>query len=329
MFLVALKVRQMKAKRKMLFFLHIPFPSVDIFIKCPWRKELLQGLLSFDMVGFQTKRDQKNFEQCVRSLFKEVRAQGTGVNRGLSVGKNTVFSGAFPISIDADTFEGTAVLEDTEEIMHSIQENFSETKLMLGVDRLDYSKGIPQRMRAFALTLDLYPELRGNLSLLQIVVPSRRQLKHYEFLKKDIERLVGEINGRFGDISWTPIQYIFRSFSQEELIAYYRASDIALITPLKDGMNLVAKEYCMCHPEGDAVLILSEFAGAATELGRDALLVNPFDETGIAEAIYQAYTMPRKERARRMRRLKQRVKRHTIFDWVKAFLDAGEQTLTA
>jgi trehalose 6-phosphate synthase len=197
-------------------------------------------------------------------------------------------------------------------------------KLVLGIDRLDYTKGIALRLRAFQELLVRHPEMRGRISLIQVVVPSREDLPLYREMKTEIEQLVGRINGEFARPGlWVPVWYEYRSLSRLELLAYYRAADIALITPLKDGMNLVAKEYCACSIEEDCVLILSEFAGAAAQLGGGALLVNPYDIGAVAEAIRVAHGMPAQEREARMRRMRHSIRRHDVFWWVDSFLRAA------
>ena len=195
---------------------------------------------------------------------------------------------------------------------------------MLGIDRLDYTKGIPERLQAFGNALERYPELREHVTLIQVVVPSRSDIPRYQELKARIENLVGKINGRFTKPGgWVPIHYVFRNLTQHELLSYYRAAEIALVTPLKDGMNLVAKEYCACSPDEDCVLILSEFAGAAAQMGDAALLVNPCDIIGVADAIHAAYAMPGPERRARMRSLRRGVRRYDVFSWVESFVDAA------
>ena len=195
---------------------------------------------------------------------------------------------------------------------------------MLGIDRLDYTKGISLRLQAFEHLLERRPEMRGRVSLLQVVVPSREDIPQYHRMKTEIEQLVGRINGAFARPGgWVPVWYEYRSLSRLELLAYYRAADIALITPLKDGMNLVAKEYCACSIEEECVLILSEFAGAAAQLQRGALLVNPHDMEGVADAIYHAYTMSDEERRNRMRRLRRGIRECDIFWWVDTYLQAA------
>jgi trehalose 6-phosphate synthase/phosphatase len=179
------------------------------------------------------------------------------------------------------------------------------------------------RIRAFGEALESYPELRGKISLLQVVIPSRLDVERYQFLKREIDRIVGEINGRYSEAGWTPVSYIFRSLTPRELLAFYRRSDIALVTPLKDGMNLIAKEYCACQLNDDGVLILSEFAGAAAQMSKEALVVNPFDIKGVASAIHRAYHMPLDERRARMRDMRRGVLQQNIFRWVDNFLSAA------
>jgi trehalose 6-phosphate synthase len=197
-------------------------------------------------------------------------------------------------------------------------------KLVLGVDRLDYTKGIPLRLAAFQHLLARYPEMRGRVSLMQVVVPSREDIPEYHRLRNEIERLVGKINGAYARPGgWVPVWYEYRNLTRTELLAYYRAADIALVTPLKDGMNLVAKEYCACSIEEDCVLILSEFAGAAAQLAAGALLVNPYDIEGVAAAVREAYFMPAEERAARMRRIRRSIRSEDVFDWVDSYLRAA------
>jgi trehalose 6-phosphate synthase len=195
--------------------------------------------------------------------------------------------------------------------------------LILGSDRLDYSKGIPERLRAFRTALELHPELRGRVVLIQIVVPSRVEIPRYHEFKQRIDRLVGDINGRFSTSTWLPVQYHFRCLDRQDLLAHYRACDIAFVTPLKDGMNLVAKEYCACRIEEDGVLILSQFAGAAEQLKPGALLVNPYDVEEMADTILKAFRMKQAERGARMKRMRHVVQKENVFWWVDSFLRAG------
>jgi trehalose 6-phosphate synthase len=304
------------------FFLHIPFPPLDIFLKLPWRFQILRALLAYDVIGFQTLRDRRNFVQCVRALLKDVAVQGKGQVIAAQVGGRLVRAGVFPIGIDFQEFAQQAASRAVSEAAWYFHEAFANRTIVFSVDRLDYTKGIPQKLAAFRRALMRYPELRERVTLVQVIVPSREDIPEYGELKAEIERLVGEINGQFTRAAWVPIHYMYQSLPRVELLAYYRASEIALITPLKDGMNLVAKEYCACSLE-DGALILSEFAGAAAQLQRDALLVNPYDVEGVAAAIHRAWTMPPEERRARMRNLRRAIRERDIFWWVDSFLRAG------
>lgn len=319
---VANELKQLGVRRKIGLFLHIPFPPLDIYLSLPWRFQILEGLLDYDLLGFQTMRDRRNFLGCVRAL-KKGRVRGKGPVCTLMTPERELRVGAFPISIDFKEFDHAASTEEVSKEAWIAHANLPNLKIILGVDRLDYTKGIPVRLKAFADALERYPQMHGKVALLQVVVPSRRGVGAYEQLKHEIECLVGEINGRFTQVGWTPVHYIFRSLTRTELIAYYRTCEIALITPLKDGMNLVAKEYCACSIEENGVVILSEFAGAAAQMYQNAILVNPYDIRGTADAIYQAFCMQQDERRRRMRRLRRSIRKNDIFRWVNAFLKAG------
>jgi trehalose 6-phosphate synthase len=304
------------------FFLHIPFPPLDIFLKLPWRTQILQALLAYDLIGFQTARDRRNFVQCVRTLLRDVTVRGKGQVISARTGDRDIRLGYFPISIDSRALARRAGSAEVTEHIQQLRAAMPDRQLILGVDRLDYTKGIPEKLEAYRTALARYPDLHGKLTLTQVVVPSRTDIPAYADLKAEIEQLVGEINGQFTQYGWVPIQYFFRSLSQVELLAYYRLADIALITPLKDGMNLVAKEYCASSLD-DGVVILSEFAGAAAQMHRGALLVNPHDVNGTADAIYRAWTMPQHERRVRLTTLRRSVRDYDIFWWVDAFMRAG------
>jgi alpha,alpha-trehalose-phosphate synthase [UDP-forming] len=316
-------LREMRIQRRTGFFLHIPFPAMDTFIKLPWRAQLLQFFMDYDLVGFQTMRDRRNFLECLQHLLPDVRTSGRGSVITVHHGDRSVRVGAFPISIDYEGFLRRAQAGEVDAGHQDIKARFRGRTIMLGLDRMDYTKGLEERLNAFRDALTRYPELRNRLTLIQVLVPSRRSLPEYKNIRARTDQLIGEINGQFARMDWTPIQYHYRSLSNEELLSYYRAADIALVTPLKDGMNLVAKEYCACNVSGDGVLILSEFAGAASQLHRWALMVNPYDREGTADAIHQAFTMEHSEKRRRMRKLRDSVRRQNIFRWVDSFLEAG------
>jgi len=321
--LVAPGLRERGFQGSVGFFLHIPFPPLDLFVKLPWRFEFLRAMLEYDLIGFQTPRDRRNFIQCVRTLIKDIEVEGRGRVLLVRAGGREIRVGVFPIGIDFKSFERDARSKDVSQAAWYIHENLPDRQIVLGVDRLDYSKGIPQRLEAFGTALARFPDLIENVSLVQIVVPSRANIPEYQLLKTEIEQMVGQINGQFTQAGWVPIHYAFRSMDRTELLAHYRMAEIGLVTPLKDGMNLIAKEYCACSLEENCVLILSEFAGSAAQLQRGALLVNPYDVEGVAEAIYQAFTMDPTERQLRMRRLRQTIRKHDIFWWVDSFLHAA------
>lgn len=321
---VALELRRLGTKARIGFFLHIPFPPPDTFLKLPWRMSLIDALLQFDLVGFQTAHDRRNFLQCVRALIKDAEIDGRGQVVQASVGGREVRIGNFPISIDYNAFMRQAASPEVAARAKELHRMLPNRKLILGIDRLDYTKGIPLRLQAFHDLLTRYPDLQERVSLIQVVVPSREDIAEYRDLKTDIERLVGRINGSFVQPGgWVPVWYVYRSLSRLDLIAYYRAADIGLITPIKDGMNLVAKEYCACSIEEDCTLILSEFAGAAAQLGRSALLVNPYDIEGVADTIHRAYHMDKAERQARMRRMRRSIREYDVFWWVDSFLRAA------
>jgi trehalose 6-phosphate synthase/phosphatase len=312
------------------FFLHIPFPPLDIYAKLPWRLLLLRALLDYDLVGFQTLRDQQNFLQCLNALVPEatvVAAASSVVT--LRYAGRIVHAGHFPIGIDYRDFVRRASSHEVAEKAAALREQLPSRQLILGVDRLDYTKGIPQRLEAFRHALQHYPELREQVTLVQVVVPSREDIPRYQELRAQIERLVGEINGQFTQPGgWVPIHYVFRSLEPADLLAYYRAAEIALVTPLKDGMNLVAKEYCACSIEEDCTLVLSEFAGAAAQLSDGALLVNPYDIEGVSDAMRQAFHMAPSERRARMQRLRRTVREQDIYWWTDSFLRAAKKQVT-
>src|SRR6266513_3429214 len=259
------------------FFLHIPFPPYDIFAKLPQQRRLLRALLQFDLLGFQNRRDVRNFLQCLRRVMPDAKVLSRGETHIIQFEKRKISVGHFPIGIDFESFENDAKSDAVAQRSQQLRASFPDCLLMLGLDRLAYSKGIPERLRAFRDVLERYPELHGRVVLIQVVVPSRVEIPRYIEFKGRIDRLVGDINGRFSTSTWIPVQYHFRGLEREDLLAHYRACDIAFITPLKDGMNLVAKEYCACRTDEDGALILSQFAGAVEQLKPDALLVNPYD----------------------------------------------------
>ena len=325
---VAAELRKLGTTATTAFFSHLPFPSPDVFVKMPWRDRLLASLLAYDQVGFQTPRDLVNFLDCVRLLVPGVYLEPCGGRfwsiRGAEI---DLKAGAFPIGVDFQDLASRAAQPEVESRAAALSATFGGRRgrrMILGVDRLDRSKGIVEKLRAFAEALARYPkELREKVVLVQIVVPSREELPRHAALRTEIERLVGEINGRFGGLGWTPVHYLYRSLDPLDLLAHYRAADVALVTPLKAGMNLVAKELCAAHLDGRAALVLSEFAGAAAQLADGALLVNPYDARATARTLVRALRLPPEERAARMRKLRDRVRREDISWWTESFLEAA------
>ncbi len=316
---VAPFLRKRRPHSCLAFFLHVPFPSPDIFEKLPWRQAVLEGLLDYDFVGLQTERDQRNLAACLHQFLPGIKISGRGDHRKVAGARRTTWLQVMPISIDYQEFARQAGSEEVNARTEEIRGQSKGLKIALGVDRLDYTKGIPERLRAFRALLREHPELCRTITLIQVVVPSRENISRYQELRSEIEELVSSLNGEFTDPGWTPVQYMHRPVAREELLALYRAADIALVTPLKDGMNLVAKEYCAAHIENSGVLVLSEFAGAAPEMRAGALLVNPYDEVGVAQALRQAMNMPAQEKRRRMLRLRQQIRKADILHWRDLF----------
>ena len=317
----AKELKENGVENKIAFFLHIPFPPLETFSRTPWRLEIIYAMLSYDLIGFQTEIDKKNLLETFASLIEDTVINDRNLQISTIITQNGEHKvGFFPISIDYDEFADQARSKEVSIITQEIKEGYNGQKLMLGIDRLDYSKGIPQRLKAYRRLLDKYPELHTKVKMIQIMVPSREDIARYADLKSKIEQLVGEINGKFSQPGWIPIQYNYCSLSRTELLAYYRASDIALVTPLKDGMNLVAKEYCAANIDRDGVLILSEFAGAKYQFKDDALLVNPFDEESVVETIKKALSMETKEKQKRMENMQNSVQKFNVYWWVDTFL---------
>jgi trehalose 6-phosphate synthase len=275
--LVGRELRRLGLSQPLSFFLHIPFPSLDLFRRLPWKQEVIRAMLAFDLLGFQTLRDRRNFVQCARELVPEVQTEIHRRTTLLQHGGRTVRVGHFPIGIDFTEFNDDAETREVSEAAWYLHENLVNRQIVLGIDRLDYTKGVPERFLGFERALEKYPELLQRISFLQVVVPSRTRIAEYQSLKEKLDGHAGRI-------------------------------------------NLVAKEYCASSVEKRGVLILSEFAGAADQLHKGALLVNPYDVDGMADAIYRAFTMTAEERQRRMEWLRAEVRRHDVYRWVNSFL---------
>jgi trehalose 6-phosphate synthase/phosphatase len=297
------------------FFQHIPFPSYEIIRMIPWRKELLNGMCGADLIGFHTYDDMRHFLSAVGRL------NGLSSESGYIQAENRIINvDSFPMGIDYDKFAKQAKSKKTLSLVQKYRQQVGDQKMLITIDRLDYSKGIPQRIQAFAQLLKQNKELRGKVSMIMIVVPSRDKVQSYKDLKEEIDLLVGRINSEYSTLNWVPVHYFYRSFPFEELSAFYNMSDIALVTPLRDGMNLVCKEYVASRTDQSGVLILSEMAGASKEL-QDAILVNPNDRQGVVDAIYNALSMPLEEQKARMKSMQESLKKYDVFQWVKVFMD--------
>jgi trehalose 6-phosphate synthase len=336
--LVPKLLRELRPDLTIGFFNHIPFPPYGIYSQLPWRTQIVEGLLGADVIGFQRVADASNFQRAVRRLkgyvtkgsqvevplidrspgvrvFGEIKRQGSF---------RTVVARAFPISIDASSFEALARTPAIQERAHQIREELGNPKtIMLGVDRLDYTKGIGHRLKAYGELLAEGRLSSEDVTLVQVANPSRERVQAYMALRDEIELTVGRINGDYGTIAHVPISYQHHGFPREEMVALYLAADVMLVTALRDGMNLVAKEYVACRFDEDGVLVLSEFAGASDELKR-ALLINPHDIDGLKETILQAVSMPKRDRAARMRSLRKRVIEHDVSRWSADFLKVLE-----
>jgi trehalose 6-phosphate synthase len=315
--LVPTLLREQRPDVRIGWFNHIPFPPLELFQRIPWRGEIVNGLLGADVLGFQRNQGARNFIAAAHQLLDATEIDDDLVHYK---GRNIVV-GAFPISIDVAEFElqasGRAARQRTAQIRSRLGD---PEVILLGVDRLDYTKGIGQRLRAFGQLLDdgrLDPERHV---LVQVATPTREGVEHYQDERREIEQIVGEINGRHSRLGFPVIHYLYQSLPLQELIPLYRAGDVMLVTPLRDGMNLVAKEYVAAHVDGDGVLVLSEFTGAADEL-TEALIVNPHDEQALQDAIVRAVEMHRHERRPRMEAMRERLEHQTVTDWAKSFLD--------
>lgn len=308
-------IREKYPEAKIGFFLHIPFPSFEIFRLLIWREEILQGLLGANLIGFHTYDYVRHFASSVRRIL--------GIEHNLyklNCETHTVRIDAFPMGIDYDYFNKHRTEQVSEELEAFI-ESTREIRNIVSIDRLDYTKGIPDRIRAFKQFLEDYPQYHERVRLNLIVAPSRVEVETYDRLKREIETLVSEVNGRFGTANWMPVWFFFRPFSQEDLIAFYRHSDVLLVTPLRDGMNLVAKEYIAARHDFKGMLVMSETAGAASELG-EAVIVNANDNGAIARGIKTALDMPEAEIMERNRRMHLRISRYHVRFWADEFIHA-------
>ena len=297
------------------FFLHIPFPSFEIFRLLPWREQILDGLLGADLLGFHTYDYARHFLDSAHRLFGYESVLGK-----ITTSDRITMVDVFPMGIDYERFSGIVQSPEVQTEITRFREILGNRKIILSIDRLDYTKGIAQRLEAFSSFLERNPEYRERLTLIMVVVPSRTVVKRYAKLKRQVDELVVAINGRYGTIGWTPIWYLYRSLPFYPLVALYNMADIAFVTPVRDGMNLIAKEYTATKTDGKGVLILSETAGTANELG-EAIIINVNNQEEMTQAIEEALVMPEEEQIERMRTMQSRLQRYNVVRWAGEFMD--------
>ncbi|MGE5115009.1 MAG: alpha,alpha-trehalose-phosphate synthase (UDP-forming) [Betaproteobacteria bacterium] len=313
---LALELRALGCRQRMGFFLHIPLPPPPILAAIPGHEWLFRSLFAYDLVGLQTKADLAHF---VRFIEAETDAHALPGDHYCAFGCTTCVR-SFPIGIDVEEFRRLWELRESQEAYATLRETYARRRLLVGIDRLDYSKGLPQRFRSFRELLARYPENHQSATLIQIASPTRETVHAYEDIRHQLEGLAGEINGTYGELDWMPIRYMHRTLARRKLPALYRLARVALVTPLRDGMNLVAKEFIAVQdPDDPGVLVLSRFAGAAEQLG-EALLVNPYDIPGTAQAIQRALQMPLDERRQRHAALLANVRGQDVHQWRRDFL---------
>ena len=315
------QLRQMGLNHKMGFFLHTPFPVPEILLALPHHEVLMRSLCSYDVVGFQTRRDKDAF---VAYLVGEAGGRQVEETIVEAYGRRFCVK-EFPISVETGDIEKMAEVAGRSRQAERMRESLRDRDMIIGVDRLDYSKGLPQRFQAFQALLEQYAGNRGAVTFMQIAPPTRSDVQEYQEIRRELETLAGHINGAFAEFDWVPIRYLNKSFSRRNLLGFYRTSRIGLVTPLRDGMNLVAKEFIAAQdPSDPGVLVLSRFAGAADEMDA-ALIVNPYDVEGVAEALQRGLTMPLEERVERYDALMADLRRNDITAWRTRFVDALRQ----
>ncbi|HEX2764463.1 MAG TPA: alpha,alpha-trehalose-phosphate synthase (UDP-forming) [Allosphingosinicella sp.] len=317
---LAQQLRARGVRNRIGFFLHIPWPPARLMVSLPFHEGLVLSMLAYDVIGLQTEEWLESFLHYVeRELGGHCEPDGM-----VHVGERSVHAAAYPIGIDYREFEAALASEKAKRAFLRMRQSAAGRRTIIGVDRLDYSKGLEERFLGYRRFLEEHEECRGQLFLLQIAPPSRGEVHTYEVIRERLDELSGRINGEFAEVDWVPLRYVNQGYDREDLAGFYRAAEIALITPLRDGMNLVAKEYVAAQdPKDPGVLILSRFAGAALQL-KDAILVNPYSREEISDAILQALEMPKEERVRRWRAMNESVRGEDVYAWRRAFVGALE-----
>lgn len=322
-------IRQKSPDHAIGFFNHIPFPAYDVFRLLPNRREILRGMLGSDLIGFHIDDYANHFMDCVRRLLSQeaVVHSESGI---IEYQGRRIEVKSFPISIDVQHIEQLASKPSVQTDAVAVRQSFNAMGVEyigIGVDRLDYTKGILERLEAIEAFFDTYPEFKKRFTFIQIAAPTRTKVGTYQTLREDVEQAVGRINGRLSEGTWSPIQYFYRSFTLDKLMPYFLASDLALVTPLRDGMNLVAKEYCAAQMDNNGVLLLSELAGAADELA-DSIRLNPYDQPRFVRKLHRALNMPQAEKTQRMAALRKQIAKYDIHHWVNDYLNAFEQAVS-
>ena len=319
------ELRRLGCRSPIGFFLHIPFPTTEILLALPHHREIVGALFDYDLVGFQTANDLRAFrDYVVTEAGGRVDADGT-----VHAFRRSLRAQAFPIGIDTDDFAAMATTAKARRHIERLRASLPGREMIIGVDRLDYTKGLVERMLAFERMLESFPATRGRVTMMQIAAPSRTEVPEYADIRRALEAAAGHINGRFAEFDWVPIRYLSKPFSRQALSGLFRGSRIGLVTPFRDGMNLVAKEYVAAQdPDDPGVLVLSRFAGAAHEL-EEALIVNPYDVHAVAEALNRGLDMPLAERRARWAPMMERLRRNDVAAWRKAFLGALRQAHAA
>jgi len=318
--LVPKMLKRRRPNLKVMFFWHIPWPSPSVFAVMPWRKEVLEGLLGSDLLAFHTNEFVHNFKNSVKRILKGAVIRGEYV----FYNSHKTRLKAIPIGIDYKFYNRLAVSKPVEKMVRKQRKNFNDQKIIIGVDRLDYTKGILRRLWAIENFFDRFPEWKGKVSFVQIATPSREGVSEYAVLKKEIDMAIGHLEGKFATLSWHPIFYFYRKYQPVQLVAFYRLADVALLTPLFDGWNMVASEYVAAQTDENGVLILSEFAGSSSFFP-EALICNPYDTGQVAEEINAALKMSRKEKARRLKIMRGKIESHSVFKWLEKNIRAVEE----
>lgn len=319
---LARALRHQGIRNRLGFFLHTPFPPADIFAALPRHGNVLRAMCDYDLLGFQTQGDLSSFHNCLDVIAKAQIAEDGTIE---AFGRRTR-ADVFPIGLDTENVRKMAARHNRSRARKRLREVLHERSMIFGVERLDYSKGLPQRFEAYRELLEVHQGLRRNVTFMQIAPPSRSDVYGYGDIRTELENLTGSINGLFADFDWVPVRYLNRSFSRDMLTCFYREADVGLVTPLRDGMNLVAKEYVASQdPDAPGALVLSRFAGAANQM-KEALIVNPYDISEVANALYQALNMTLRERRKRWRALMDGLVEQDIQHWRRGFLDALAKT---